>query len=608
MDFQRFGIDERFSAASEGLRSRAVFHEKMLTHAHQKHENVCARIALSEGREEVLLLPALQWLLGQGAEARVLAVAPDGRRAERLRETATALGALVDLNAALVWIACPTTGAESAGAEALFSGDAAARIMVGQPEALLAASEAGFLRLRDYGFLVVDGVDVLAEMPSEFLRRFGGSLRPSWERRTILACSRIGAKTKNLAWDLADNPSEIRIEEEVVKAQEVRRETWHITSEDKLRFLLGLVERERPSRLCVFCNLTGTAEEVAKRLEVNGLSADYVSGSLPVDRKLAILEKTKRGPGAVFVLTDQGAEGLPPGNFSLLVNYDIPLEPEFYVKRLDMLARGDTLSKVVNLACDRYVYGLPAVEQYIDMKLDAASVDPSLLTIQDKSAGMVFDGPRRSAPDARDARREPPRREDRKRNESRRDDRSPDIRKSISDATGGSLDMESVGELPGRARQRGSLPKREENKAAGQRKEGRRREGEKKSGTRRAGETPSKLVNSGNPYALPMEERMRRYREMYGRRLGGERSDEARGAAPRQGGRRREGKRQEGSRTSPDPRPEIKGERRPERARREEQRTIPRDASPEPKSTDENDAARQGMLGRLLGIFRRKIE
>ena len=43
--------------------------------------------------------------------------------------------------------------------------------------------------------------------------------------------------------------------------------------------------------------------------------------------------------------------------------------------------------KAVTLACERYVYGLPAIERYVDMKLPVAFADDSLYP-EDKSAGM----------------------------------------------------------------------------------------------------------------------------------------------------------------------------------------------------------------------------
>ena len=328
------------------------------------------------------------------------------------------------------------------------------------------------VNLRDYGFLVVDGVDRLAELPPDLVRRLIASLLPSWERRSALACSRFSVKAKNLAWDLADNPSEISIEGEVAKAQSVLKETWKVPVEAKLKFLLGLIGREKPARLCIFCNLKDTATDLARRLAGNGISSDTILGPLSPERKFALIEKFRAGDSTCLTLSDEGADGLTPGVFPLLVNYDIPLEPELFVKRLEMLDRSDPGAKVVSIACDRYIFGLPAVEQYIDAKLEAVPADESMLTAVDRSEARgserkrddsVQRDPRRSQPQRRDShRRDVGRRDGLLRDAYPRDAyprdayprdayprdaypregrSSPDIRKSISEATGGALDM-----------------------------------------------------------------------------------------------------------------------------------------------------------------------
>ena len=90
MDFQRFGIDPRLAQAAEGLPTNFFFYEKMLAHVVEAQENICVKIALDEGREEVLLLPALQWILS-GEARKALVVVPDVAGADRC---ASAIGNL----------------------------------------------------------------------------------------------------------------------------------------------------------------------------------------------------------------------------------------------------------------------------------------------------------------------------------------------------------------------------------------------------------------------------------------------------------------------------------------------------------------------------------
>ena len=91
MDFQRFGIDPRLAQAAEGLTTSFSFYEKMLALAVEKQENVCAKLSLDEGREEVILLPALQWLLS-GDNRKLLVATPDEASADRFAKAIAGLG------------------------------------------------------------------------------------------------------------------------------------------------------------------------------------------------------------------------------------------------------------------------------------------------------------------------------------------------------------------------------------------------------------------------------------------------------------------------------------------------------------------------------------
>jgi ATP-dependent RNA helicase RhlB len=676
MDFQRFGIDPRLARAAEGLPTNFFFYEKMLAHVVEDQENVCVKIALDNGREEVLLLPALQWILAE-AGRKLLIVVPDAEDGDRCASAIERLGSGAGLEV------CRVERDEGAEEPIRFTGDPGSAVLLGKIEDLLAAPN---LTLRDYGFLVVDGLDRLADLPSEAIRKFSGLLLPSWERRSVLACARFSVKAKNLAWDLADNPSEISIEGEVAKAQSVLKETWSVPVDSKLKFLLGLLSREKPSRLCVFCNLKDTAAEVSRRLAANGIATDSIIGPLLPERKFALIEKFRAGDSTCLVLSDEGAEGLSPGVFPLIVNYDIPLEAELFVKRLEMLDRSDPAAKVVSLACDRYIYGLPAVEQYIDAKLDPLPVDESLLSAVDKSEGMGGDRRPRGDSYPRDGRRgQQQRRETHSRdsrprdpgprdsyprdaNRSRdvprdayprdaypREGRSPDIRKSISEATGGALDM--TGLPPDSGYPRPSPPNRPSPaKSQGQSRRGQDQRGERAQEPRPQGKkdgrgkeshrgkaaaprSPEQRQQSprqapgrtqspssgpgtpGNPYAMPMEERMKLYREKYGRGLGKDKAGGGRGnrQEPKGGesGGQRAGK-NGGRRGSP--RQAQDGQQgRPKAPQRGEagQRSsgpakLPE--TPRPSQAPQGEAQRkpeavrrpEGVVGRLLGALRKK--
>jgi superfamily II DNA/RNA helicase len=681
MDFRQFGIDDRLVSGAPSLKNQALFHEKMLVHAVQNHENVCARISLKSGRDAVFLLPALQWVAEGGESRRILCVSPDSASALACARSASALGAGIGLG-------CCTVHEPVGGSDLELEGSPAAAFVAGTPASLLAAQASGCFSLPDFRFLLVDSGEKVAELPEEILHHFQAALLPASERKTIVVCAKITVKAKNLAWDLSENPVEIHIEEEAAKAHSVAQETWHIASERKLCFLLGLLARLKPERTCVFCNLKSGAEELALRLHYDGVETESVLADLGLDRKRAILEDIEAEPGSVLVLTDEGALGLPVGHFPLVVNYDIPLDPELYVRRLEMLSREDAAARAVNLACERYIVGLPAVERHIDARLDAAQVPEDLLRAEDKSAEFAYEQPRpetsrgakkpmagrlvplaqgrpATAPGSATAASGPKvpslpgrasqgegqkvdpirsvgtapsgdsrqgarrdgagRRDDHGRHDSRGQvDRSPDIMRSIAEATGGSLGVEgyrraaeetekperkaaasALGKKPSKASKPskqgrgGKAPakaERQQTKAvhkADSRPAGTQKAGHKGPGT--AVKTPPEGQRrqhpnvrieygseSGNPYELSMEERMAKYRQKYE----GKTPSASAKPDPRSSGRKK-GSQPSGAsakgRPTPSPKPTVP-------------RPIPAKSAPASE-----EKPKRGLLGRLFG-------
>ena len=51
------------------------------------------------------------------------------------------------------------------------------------------------------------------------------------------------------------------------------------------------------------------------------------------------------------------------------INYDIPEDFESYVHRIGRTARAGKSGMAITLACEKYVYGLEAIEAYIKMKI-----------------------------------------------------------------------------------------------------------------------------------------------------------------------------------------------------------------------------------------------
>ncbi|MCE1195331.1 hypothetical protein LWX53_02390 [bacterium] len=467
-------------------------------------------------------------------------------------------------------------------------------------------------------------------------------------------------------------------------------ESIKLDEADKIRYLLKLLQERGDRHLCVFCNLKSTAAELSARLDMNGAATDYIGGNLNPDRKNQIVAKALSWTGKrreapapeaaaetqaaeaspadgepaeaapeaeaapaldlaapeaeiapvvsrfaadsfVLVLTDEGAKGLAKPEFVTVVNYDIPLEPEFYFERLIFLKRQDPDALLFNLVCDRYMYGIPAIEHTIDAPLPLATPDAGAFP-EDLSAGKPIElpEPRMRGRDGRDGRRgrdgygrDRFARDDRDRRDRDgygRDDRGRDNFASDDRDSRGRDDRPARDDRP---RDSSRRDERRSDERRGHDSSGRDRiaGGDRRAEGRRPSERQADRQGGpvADPYALSMEERLALYKKKYGRNVETARPE---GANPPGGGResqrRRDGKdgkdgkgRPRGEPGSRPRRPAEGGAEKRENARRaapeaearrEEPRQAPAPIAPAEAQGDEASKPK-GFLGKLQDLF-----
>ncbi|MDR2133896.1 MAG: DEAD/DEAH box helicase [Treponema sp.] len=262
------------------------------------------------------------------------------------------------------------------------------QILVGTPGRVLDLNKSGYMNLMDIAFLVLDEADRMFDMgfyPD--LRKLIRVVPPADRRQTMLFSATLNAWVKNLAWEYTKNPLEIEIEPETVTVDEVDQVLYHVPSAEKMKLLLGILEREKPESAIIFCNTKRYTEIVAKRLSMNGYECEFIIGDLPQSRRLKVIEDVKAGKIKYLVATDVAARGLDIEALAMVVNYDLPVEAENYVHRIGRTARAGKTGKAITLASEQDVYELPAIERYIGKKIPS-EIAVSELQVDDRSAGM----------------------------------------------------------------------------------------------------------------------------------------------------------------------------------------------------------------------------
>ena len=254
-----------------------------------------------------------------------------------------------------------------------------ADILIGTPGRLMDLEEKGLLRLGDIRILVIDEADRLFDMgflPD--IKKIVRKLPPAGRRQSLFFSATLNRLARRTAVEFLKDPEFIELTPEQVTVEAISQELYRVGSHLKANLLLGLLKDAPPRNALIFTNTRHAAERLAKKLERNGYKSRFLTGDLPQNKRLKVIDDFSAGRFPFLVATDVAARGLHIEGLEMVVNYDLPDDIENYVHRIGRTGRAGQSGRAVSLACEKYGDNLSAIEAYIGMRIPIKTAAPDL--------------------------------------------------------------------------------------------------------------------------------------------------------------------------------------------------------------------------------------
>ncbi len=202
---------------------------------------------------------------------------------------------------------------------------------------------------------------------------------PASQRLNMLFSATLSHRVSELAYEHMNAPVIIDATPERVTVEQVSHVLYHVSSDEKLALLIGVLRRMDAKRAIVFANTKRAAEQVAAVLDANGFQSGLLTGDVPQKKRLALLERFKGEALPVLVATDVAARGLHIPDVTHVFNFDLPQDAEDYVHRVGRTARAGASGAAVSFECEAYVYSLEEIEAFIGQRIPTEPVADELL-------------------------------------------------------------------------------------------------------------------------------------------------------------------------------------------------------------------------------------
>ena len=263
-------------------------------------------------------------------------------------------------------------------------------LVVATPGRLLDFQSNGYLNLGRVEAMVIDEADRMLDMgfiPD--VKRIIYSLPPKDRRQTMLFSATLSQDILRLASRWMKDPLLIETETERVTVDAIDQRVYAVSAKNKFALLFNLLQHESVKRALVFRNRRDSVDRLARKLSLAGVPCAQLSGEVPQEKRIRILDDFRAGKIRLVVATDVAGRGIHVDDISHVFNYDVPEEAEDYVHRIGRTGRAGASGIAVTFACEEGSFSIPAIEKYIGRPLPCVQPDDDWLKIPDAIAHKV---------------------------------------------------------------------------------------------------------------------------------------------------------------------------------------------------------------------------
>ena len=258
--------------------------------------------------------------------------------------------------------------------------EAGADVVIGTTGRIIDYYKQGLIDLSKIESVVLDEADRMFDLGFIKDIRFLFRRMPAAKQRlSMLFSATLSMRVQELAYEHMNSPTHVHIAPEEMTNTRISEELFYPANEDKMLLLLTLIEDEWPDKAIVFSNTKHGCEDVYQWLKADKHRVGLLTGDVPQKKRLSILKQFTEGKLDILVATDVAARGLHIPQVTHVFNYDLPDDCEDYVHRIGRTGRAGATGHAISLACEKYVYNLPAIEEYIDHAIPVSKYDPTAL-------------------------------------------------------------------------------------------------------------------------------------------------------------------------------------------------------------------------------------
>ncbi|MCR9012228.1 DEAD/DEAH box helicase [Gabonibacter chumensis] len=185
------------------------------------------------------------------------------------------------------------------------------------------------------------------------------------ERQTVLFSATMPPKIRQLAQKVLRNPEEINVA--ISKPNEAIIQAAYICHEgQKMGIIEELFNKPTKNKTIIFASSKQKVKDLAYTLKRKRFNVAAMHSDLEQPERESVMLNFKNGKTDVLVATDIVARGIDIDEIGLVINFDVPHDPEDYIHRIGRTARASADGVAITFVSDSEQGKFHRIEEFIE--------------------------------------------------------------------------------------------------------------------------------------------------------------------------------------------------------------------------------------------------
>lgn len=197
------------------------------------------------------------------------------------------------------------------------------------------------------------------------------------ERQTIMFSATLPPKIRELARTILNDPAEVTIA--VSKPNEAISQSAYVCYESqKLGIVREMFAEPKETKTIIFSSSKQKTKELAHVLKRMKFNVAAMHSDLEQSQREEVILNFKNNKVDILVATDIVARGIDIEDIGLVVNYDVPHDPEDYIHRIGRTARAAATGAAVTLVSQEEQGKFYRIEKFMEREVEKTPLPESV--------------------------------------------------------------------------------------------------------------------------------------------------------------------------------------------------------------------------------------